>query len=114
MFDNIGRKIMGLASVIFWIGAICSGIGGLILFISILSGGGAGRFFLGLFIGAIVAGLGILFSWLSTLMLYGQGRLIDNSEAIRQSLDDVRQDQNVNADNTYNALTDLINTVNSK
>lgn len=105
---------MGLASVIFWIEAICGGIYGIVIFVLFAKEGGAKGFFLGLLLGALVVGLGVLIAWLSTLMLYGQGRLIDNSEAIRQTLDDMHKDQNVNADNTYNAIDDLITAVNNK
>lgn len=66
MFDNIGKKIKGLASVLCWIGIIVSGLIGVIT----SSLGGKGGF--------LIALVGILASWVGSFVLYGFGELIDN------------------------------------
>ena len=74
MFDNIGRKIKGLASAVTWIGIILSIISG----ISMLSSSGG----LLAIPAILVMALGSLFSWLASLTLYGFGQLIENSDII--------------------------------
>lgn len=90
MFDDVGNKIKGVASVLCWIGIICSILLGLIL----ISGGaslnsgyysnGAGTALI--IEGLIVMVVGCLFSWIGSLMVYGFGELIDNSNASHQKL----------------------------
>ena len=74
MFDNIGRKIKGLASAVTWIGIILSIISG----ISMLSSSGG----LLAIPAILVMALGSLFSWLASLTLYGFGQLIENSDIL--------------------------------
>ena len=76
MFDNIGRKIKGLASAVTWIGIILSIISG----ISMLSSSGG----LLAIPAILVMALGSLFSWLASLTLYGFGQLIENSDIIAE------------------------------
>lgn len=77
MFNNVGKTIKGLASVLTWLGIIVSFVVFLIL-ISIDEG----------FIGqaVIVLIVGALVSWLSSLTLYGFGELVDNSKAIAEAI----------------------------
>ena len=88
MFRNIGKKIKGLASVLFWIQAILyilTGIG--IIIFSIVGGNymsrlgisGGIRIALGIIVGLLFAGLGFLLAWLSQFILYGFGELIDKT-----------------------------------
>ena len=73
MFDNIGSKIKGLATIISFIGIGASIVIGLSL---LFNGGGA--------VSVIIALIGALFSWLSSFFMYGFGQLIENSdEAVR-------------------------------
>ena len=87
MFNNIGRKIKGLAIIIFWIslisGAIASIVCGIVLFtearwdgIYVLYG-----------IGAIILGCGVSFlvSWIGSFFMYGFGQLIDDTQINRQT-----------------------------
>ena len=73
MFENIGKKIKGVAEVVTWLGI---GLSFILGFSVMLSDDGA--FFLGLL---IIIG-GSLAAWLSSLTLYGFGQLIENSDVL--------------------------------
>ena len=78
MFNNIGKKIKILASVIFWIGIIVGAIG----FIVMLAFGlvEEEELFIGLsFAVLVVVGFG---SWIGSFFLYGFGQLIENSDRL--------------------------------
>lgn len=70
MYDNIGKKIKGLAKALFIIEAIAAVIAG-IVFWSIDE-----EFF---FIGLLVIVGGALLAWISSWFLYGFGELIDKT-----------------------------------
>ena len=67
MFNEIGKKIKGLASVIAWIGIIASAIMGLS---SMKKSALAG---------ILIIAIGALVSWVSSFLLYGYGELIDQT-----------------------------------
>lgn len=71
MFDNIGKKIKGLATIICWIGIVASIFGGFGVWVAFSNGPGGLLFFL------VIAGVGSLFSWIGSFVLYGFGELID-------------------------------------
>ncbi len=75
MFDNIGKKIKSLATVITWIGIILWCLIGFSLF----RDGKTALYGL-----LVMVGGGIL-SWLSSLLLYGFGELVDNSTVLAES-----------------------------
>lgn len=80
MFDEIGKKIKGLAVGIFAIGiftAIITCITSIIIF------GGDAK---GILIGIVGAMLIVLFSWISTWRLYGYGEIVDKISSIEQKL----------------------------
>ena len=77
MFDRIGSKIKGLASVITWIGIIVSCISGFAL----ISGGDEQ-----ILIGIIVMIVGSLVAWISSFLLYGFGELIEKTCIIEERL----------------------------
>ena len=94
MFRNIGKKIKGLASVLFWIQAvlyILTGIG--IIIFSIIGGDmlsqlgirGGIAIVLGIIAGLLIAGLGILFAWLGQFLLYGFGELVDKTADVEKN-----------------------------
>ncbi|MBQ8746290.1 MAG: hypothetical protein IJZ08_00285 [Clostridia bacterium] len=70
MFNEIGKKIKGLASVIAWIGIIASAIMGFI------------TMELSFFTGLLIIAIGALASWVGSFLLYGFGELVDNSTVI--------------------------------
>ena len=75
MFDNIGKKIKGLASFITTVGIFVS----VVTMLGLLSVSRAGI--------AILIGIaGSLISWLSSFLLYGYGELIDKTCSIDKSL----------------------------
>lgn len=78
LFDNIGGKIKALASIIAWIGIICSIIIGFILCFYMTSN----SFILGI----VVAAVGSLCSWVGSFLLYGFGQLIENTDIIVKKL----------------------------
>ncbi len=72
MFDNIGRKIQGLAVIVFTI----SFIGSIILGIYLMD-------YLSILAGVLVILLGALASYLAVMLLYAFGTLVDDVSAIR-------------------------------
>ena len=83
MFNNVGRKIKGLAVFFAWVGIIVSLIAGIGIFvygsqitdnIEIL--------------GIVLIIVGPIASWLSSLALYGFGQLIENSDIIAERIDE--------------------------
>ena len=73
MFDNIGRKIKILATVVCLIGIIISVIGGIIIMTEE-----------SLLYGFLVAILGSLFCWIASFFAYGFGQLVENSDILVQ------------------------------
>ena len=78
MFDNIGKKIMKLATVICWIGIIFSIIG----FIVMLALGIDNEDDLLIGLSFVVLVVGIFGSWIGSFFIYGFGKLIDNSDIL--------------------------------
>lgn len=92
MFNNIGSKIMKLAKVICWIGIIVSVISGAIMIVggaSLMSNSSYGSYGpSGSPVSTIVVGVctiifGCLFSWIGSFFTYGFGRLIENTDILR-------------------------------
>ncbi len=79
MFDHVGKKIKGIATVVTWIGIVISFIIGCILIYEGAQDSDNGILIL---IGILVMAIGSFIAWLSTILLYGFGELIDNSEKI--------------------------------
>ncbi len=77
MFDNIGRKIKGLAAVICWIGIIASVFFACLLF----------AYEYTVVLGVFLFFVGPLASWIGSFTLYGFGQLIDNSDKILRAID---------------------------
>ena len=77
MFENIGKKIKGLARVLFFLEAIGSFIVGIVL----LANGDESTVIVGLL---VMIG-GILFSWVSVCLLYGFGEIIDKLQDIERN-----------------------------
>ena len=80
MFDNIGGKCKGLASILCWIGIICSIISGIILMAN----------------GAVLAGLlsaclGALVSWIGSFALYAIGETAEQVKSIRIELEQLKE-----------------------
>ena len=80
MYENIGKKIKTLATVISVILIIGSVIGGIAVLVE-CEGDGDGAV-----IGWLVMLLGPLFAWLSGFMLYGFGELVDKTCDIERIL----------------------------
>ena len=83
MFDNIGKKIQNVAKVICWIGIIASIYTGISILYSSFN---YSYFGYQVFVGPIVGILGCLLSWLSSLLIYGFGKLVEDTEAIRNNI----------------------------
>ncbi len=83
MYNNIGKKIKGLAIFSFAVGAIASFIGGIVI-IAIASD----SYYveeIGVFIGVMVMFLGPLVFWILSFFLYGFGELIENSRIVAEN-----------------------------
>ena len=77
MFKNIGKKIMGLAKFITWMGFLASIIGGIAMIVEDED----------LIVPAVLVMVaGCLVSWIACFMLYGFGQLIHNSEECKTLL----------------------------
>lgn len=75
MFDNIGKKIKSLASILCWVGIIAYVIAAIIM-IAI----GVDEYEDGLTVfGVILLFVGPLMSWVSSFFMYGFGELIDKA-----------------------------------
>ena len=81
MFDHVGKKLMGLAKLLAWIGIIASFIGGAaVAFMD-------GDFEIEMIIaGLAVAAGGALGSWLLSLGLYSYGELVENADIMAKLL----------------------------
>ncbi len=89
VFNNIGKKIKGLAKVIFWITFIMFVLGAI--------GGGIAIFATqdceeypayiaaGIAVMLVGSGLGFLVSWIGSFFMYGYGQLIDDTEINRKT-----------------------------
>ncbi len=82
MFDNIGSKIKGLATVICWIGIIISIIIGFMTFAQ-FNRLAPGR---GVLMAILIIAGGSLLSWIGSFVLYGFGELIDKADSIDRKL----------------------------
>lgn len=80
MFDNIGGKIKIVAQTLCWIGIVASVIIG-IVFIS----QGEETILLGL----LIALIGALSSWIGSFITYGFGQLIENSDILVESVEQI-------------------------
>ena len=97
MFNDVGNKIKGVASVFCWLGIISSCLVGIMLIYNGIQlnnsyySRGSGTVF-------IVAGLvlmivGSIVSWIGSIMVYGFGALIDNSKVIREDIRKMKEKQ---------------------
>lgn len=84
MFDQIGKKIKGLAVFIFIAGIFISGGLG----IAVANAIAEKTPVLALIIGFLVFAIGVLCSWLSILLLFGFGELVDQSMETNQRLEE--------------------------
>ena len=75
MFDNIGRKIKGVAIANCVIGVVASIISGIVF---IVDGNGDGWLMSWV--------LGPVLSWVGSFLLYGFGQLVENSDIIVQNM----------------------------
>ena len=87
MFDNVGRKIKGLAKISCWIGIICSFIIGIAIVVIMKGiddevGNVSSVVSLGVLIAIVVIVIGSFWSWLVSLGIYGFGELVENSRII--------------------------------
>lgn len=111
MFTNIGKKIKVLAKVLCWIGII----GGIISGISLIAVGASGAGFSASYYGsssfvgggALIA-VGVvmlillpLLAWVSSFVLYGFGEMVENTDEIKHSNEEIlNQTYNI-AQNVY-------------
>ena len=85
MFDNIGRKIKSLASIVCWLGIISFAIWGIL----IISAGrriGLGGTLLGII---VIVGGGVI-SWMGSLTTYGLGELIETNQEISKNMREIK------------------------
>ena len=90
MFNNIGSKIKGLATFLFWMTAIIALLAGIIvIFIGIGFGSDSsnGSSILSIFSGIGIAVGGFILAWIQNFLLYGFGELIDSNQKILQCLE---------------------------
>ncbi len=97
MFSNPGKKIMTVAKVLFWIGAVLSALYcAMIVLVSVagfqgLNGSGltvpaASTPVAGIVAAVLTLVIGVAGSWIASLILYGFGKMIENSETVAASM----------------------------
>ena len=84
MFSNIGKKLMGLAIVLFWLDIVGCFFGGLI-YVKDMPKEEAPFVWIGIVL------VGVLVAYISSWFLYGLGQLIDDTHAIRKKTDKEEQ-----------------------
>ena len=74
MFENVGRKIKGLAKVLFWVEVVIFCIVGFVSMVenSVLAG-------------LLFIAMGVLGGWISAMFLYGFGEIIDKLTDIEKN-----------------------------
>ena len=82
MYNNIGRKIKGLAKAIFFIEAIAAIVCGCALFVDGLDGSI-------ILIALLVMVGGSIVAWISSWLLYGYGEMIEKNCLIEKHLQDL-------------------------
>lgn len=82
MFSNIGRKIMGLAKFVCFIGIALSLLAGFGPWL--FSGGMGGELGPYALVGLFTALMGCVGSWLGALVLYGFGQMVDDTSRMRE------------------------------
>lgn len=96
MFNNIGKKLMTLAKVLFWIVTACSVISGIVCMVaggavSSAAGIGAAAGAGSVLAGILVIVFGVLLAWISNLGLYAFGQLVDDTHEIRTNTVDNKE-----------------------
>lgn len=88
MFDNVGKKIKGVAKIFCWIGIIGSFIFPLTVILRLINDyyGSKEEKLISLAISIAVLIIGPLLAWLGSLTLYGFGELIDKTDSIDSKL----------------------------
>lgn len=88
LFDNIERKIMGLAKVTFWLGTIASILCAVCFLLSeSWLGSRHGELIL---VGVAFLIFGPLLSWVESFAIYGFGKLIENSKIQKEAMLEIR------------------------
>ncbi len=92
MYNNIGKKIKGLAKVIAYGGIFLSCLVGIALTLGILADDNinGGTFIIGI----AIALVGSFIFWLSGFFMYGFGELVDQTTEINQKLE-TREIENI-------------------
>ena len=97
MFDDVGKKIKIVASVICWIGIIISCMLGILLIYT------DGQLHINNYTfytytrteliieGFVLMAVGSIISWIVSIMIYGFGELVDNSKLLRVQLDKTKE-----------------------
>ena len=75
MFDNIGGKLKGLATVEVCLGILGSVISGIALMVSV-----------NFFVGLLTIVFGSVLAWVASWLIYGVGEAVENSEEILRKL----------------------------
>ena len=76
MFSNVGQKIMGLATLVCWIGIIVSILTGIIMMAASESL---------VLVGLLTAVVGSLGSWIGSWFTYGFGELLETTKKIEKN-----------------------------
>ena len=93
MYQNAGRSIKSVVSVLVTIGYTLSIIAAVAILIVCLATGGAGLVIVGIFGALVVGGLGCLSTWLGGLWLYAYGEITDCLISIDERLADLDESE---------------------
>lgn len=92
MFENIGKKIKSLAEFICYIGMVLYVAIGFALFIKAVQIEDGNLAIIAL----VILIIGLLASWIGSFFMYGFGELIDNTQKIKEVLQDNKKQKNFN------------------
>lgn len=100
MFDNVGGKIKGVVKGFFALLIIITIIISIVIWYNVADWHNG---FVGFLAGGVTFGIGFFFAWLSCLAAYAFGQLVENSDIIREYLeedDDTSEDRSVSSNNS--------------
>ena len=99
MFNNVGGKIKGVVKGFFAINVIFTVILGIVVWYNVADWNNG---FVGFLAGGFTFAIGFFFAWLSSLAAYAFGQLVENSDRIREHLENGADNTSKDSSDSYN------------
>ena len=96
MFKNPGKKLKGLAKVIFWISLIIYVVIGVLIMVGAdPAGNGSLDGPAAIVAGVLIIAVGFLVAWLSSIAIYAAGAAVDDIQTIKKvALENSKKNEN--------------------